>query len=163
MIELLQGIPKQAATFILAALPILELRGSIPIAVGVWKLHPLEALLWSVAGNLVPMILILYYVGPLQEWLSRRYGWARRFFSWLFERTRRRFDKKYERYGAIALCIFVALPLPATGAWTGALAAWLFDIRKARAMVAIGAGTLIAGIIVTAVTVGVRFGFSSLQ
>lgn len=103
------------------------------------------------------MFFILYLLGPIEHALSARSRIAAHFFSWLFMHTRRKFTRKYERYGLIALCIFVAIPLPGTGVWTGSVAAWLFDIKKVSAMLAIAVGALIAGIVVTIATVGVSF------
>jgi uncharacterized membrane protein len=79
-----------------------------------------------------------------------------RFLNWLYNRTRRKTRAKIEKYGAWALISFVAIPLPYTGAWTGALAAWLFDIPAKKAVPYIIIGILIAGIIVTAVTLGLK-------
>ena len=77
-----------------------------------------------------------------------------KFLNWLFERTRKKTKDKIEKYGDLALIIFVAIPLPNTGAWTGTLAAWLFGIPMKRALLNIFYGVLIAGVIVTMITSG---------
>ena len=77
-----------------------------------------------------------------------------KFLNWLFERTRKKTKDKIEKYGDLALIIFVAIPLPNTGAWTGTLAAWLFGIPTNRALINIFYGVLIAGVIVTVITSG---------
>jgi uncharacterized membrane protein len=74
-----------------------------------------------------------------------------RFFTWLFSRTRRKHSRSFERWRDLALCFFVAIPLPGTGAWSGALAAFVFGVPFRRAMVAITCGVLIAGVVVTLV------------
>ena len=76
------------------------------------------------------------------------------FFNWLFRRTYHRHNAMYERYGTIALALFVAIPLPVTGAWTGCAAAFVFGIQFRHALLAILAGVLIAGTIVTTITLG---------
>lgn len=136
--------------------PVTELRVSIPLAIGAWGMQPWLALAVSFLGNLVPMVAILYGFDWLQRTLSQRSRLFAEFFSKLFERTRRKFDAKYQTYGMLALCIFVAIPLPATGIWTGSLAAWLFGLKKGPSMLYIGLGGFIAAGIVTAATVGIR-------
>jgi len=142
--------------FLTALTPIGELRASIPL--GLTAAHPLP--IWlvftvSVIGNIIPPIFILWLFPKLSGWLMSHSKLMNRFLSWLFERTRKKAHDKIEKYGDIALIIFVAIPLPNTGAWTGALAAWLFGIPMKRAIPNILYGVIIAGIIVTAVTKGI--------
>ena len=82
----------------------------------------------------------------------RRYRIFDIFFSWLFERTRHNHSESFEKYGTLALIIFVAIPLPATGAWSGCAAAFVFGIQFRHAFPAILAGVMIAGLIVSIVT-----------
>lgn len=79
----------------------------------------------------------------------------KKFFNWLFNRTRKKTQAKIEKYGSLALILFVAIPLPYTGAWTGSLAAWLFGIPFKKSILNIFIGILIAGIIVTVTTLSV--------
>ena len=141
------GLPDELVTACLAALPVIELRGSIPWATFILKLSWESALLFSIIGNLVPVPLILLLLKPAEKLLSR---WIvmDRFFQWLFARTRRR-GKVVERYMALGLILFVAIPLPVTGAWTGTVAAHVFGVRFGPALVCITAGVCIAGIVVT--------------
>jgi uncharacterized membrane protein len=143
------------ATFLLAMLPIAELRLSIPIALGTLDLPLWQVYILSVIGNYIPAVLILYFFGPISRFLSKDKKVFARFFDWLFTRTRSRFDKKYKVWGNIALLFFVAIPLPVTGAWTGALAAWLFGINKKDSLVYIGLGILLAGFIVSLISLGI--------
>jgi len=151
------GLPKEWVVFLISTLPIVELRGSIP-----WALSPAMGppLHWATAyglsyvGNLLPIVPIVVYLGPLSKALSRRSRLAYRFFSWLFARTRRR-GRLVERYGAIGLTLFVAIPLPVTGAWTGAMAAFIFGIPLRLALPCIALGVAIAGVIVTLASLGV--------
>lgn len=136
--------------------PIFELRGAIPVAIGVYDMPVLSAFLWAVLGNIIPIIFILLGLDLLiNKLLIHRIYILNRFFAWLFERTRRNHSRKFERWKEFALVILVAIPLPFTGAWTGALAAFVFGIPIKRAFPLIGLGVLIAGIIVSLVTVGI--------
>lgn len=144
----------ELATVIISMLPIAELRGSIPIAITIYNLDPVVAYVLSVLGNMVPAILILALLGPLSGYLMQRFSWAKRFFNWLFDRTKRKFSGKYEKWGYVALTLFVAIPLPVTGVWTGSVAAFLFGIPKKIAFGLIFLGAAIAGIIVSLATLG---------
>jgi len=138
----------------LAALPISELRGAIPVAMGVYGFDPLSSYLLGVVGNLLPVPILLKLLGPATE-LLRRSAVLDRLVGWLFARTRRRYSVQIERFGAMALVLFVAIPLPATGAWTGALIAHVFGIPFKYAFPLIALGVSIAGALVTLATLGV--------
>lgn len=149
------AIPGWLMTIIVAALPISEVRGAIPLAIGVYGFSPLQAYLLSVFGNLLPIIPLLLFLGPVSDFL-RRFSIGDRFFSWLFARTRSKYIKDHENFGLTALAIFVAVPLPMTGAWTGCVIAFLLGFRFWPAFAAIAAGVLIAGVVVTAAVMGVQ-------
>lgn len=137
-------------------LPITELRATIPLALIVYDLPVWSAFILAVLGNLIPVVFIIWFLNLLiNKFLLHRIYIFNRFFSWLFENTRRKHSKKFERWRDLALIILVAIPLPFTGAWTGALAAFVFGIPIKRAFPLIALGVLIAGIIVTAITLGI--------
>ncbi len=138
----------------IAALPISELRGAIPVALGVYGFDPVTAYLLGVMGNLLPVPILLKLLEPLTA-LLRRSAIGDRLVSWLFARTRARHSAMIERLGAMALVLFVAVPFPATGAWTGALVAHLFGIPFKYAFPLIAVGVSIAGVLVTLATLGV--------
>lgn len=152
-IELLGSVPHWLATILLGATPIMELRGAIPIAIGVYGMDPITAYILAVIGNLLPVIPLLLFLDPVSTYL-RRFKIGDMFFSWLFTRTHRNHSEKFERYGTLALTLFVAVPLPVTGAWTGCAAAFVFGIKFRHALLAISEGVMIAGVIVTALTLG---------
>jgi len=137
-----------------AMTPIGELRVSIPL--GLTILHQPWFLVFviSVIGNMIPPVFILWLFPKVSSWLMSHSKLMNRFFNWLFERTRKKAHDKIEKYGDLALIIFVAIPLPNTGAWTGTLAAWLFGIPIKRALPNILYGVIIAGVIVTIITTG---------
>lgn len=146
-------IPDWLMTMIVAALPISEVRGAIPLGIGIYDFSPFEAYLLSVFGNLLPIIPLLLFLGPVSDYL-RRFPLGDRFFAWLFARTRKKCIQEHENFGLVALAIFVAIPMPLTGAWTGCVVAFLLGFRFWPAFAAIAAGVLIAGAIVTAATMG---------
>ena len=151
--NLFSNFPHWLATLLLSSLPVTELRGSIPIAILQYQMNPAEAYILAVIGNMIPVIPLLLYLEPVSNYLRRFKSWDR-FFNWLFSRTHRNHSATFEKYGTLGLAIFVAIPLPATGAWSGCAAAFVFGIRFRHALMAITAGVLIAGIVVTAVTLG---------
>ena len=155
-IELFKNIPPQWALFFISMLPIAELRVAIPLGLTIYKLDIITTFIFSVLGNLVPMFFILYFIDPVSKFLMKTNSVFYKFFTWLFERTRIKFKNKSVRYGSfLALVLFVAIPLPITGCWTGSLAAFLFQIPKRYAIMAISLGVIIAGIIMTLLTTGV--------
>lgn len=131
----------------------LELRGSIPIAISYYHLPVIESYIFAVLGNLIPAAFLLLYLEPLSDFL-RKWHIFDIFFTWLFTRTRRH-ELKYEKYGAIFLLFFIAIPLPVTGVWTGSVAAFLFGIRFWYAFPMMAGGVLIAGLIVTFANLGI--------
>ncbi len=147
-------LPPEIGVFLLSMLPIAELRIAIPFAIGVYKMPVLPSYFISVAGNIFPVFFILLFLEKISQFLTERSEIAKRFFDWLFCRTRKKFFENYERWGALALVIFVAIPLPFTGAWTGAVAAYLFGIPRKKAFVLISIGVAIAGLIVSLLTIG---------
>lgn len=136
----------------ISMVPVLELRGALPIGLSM-GLSPLSAFLASVIGNMIPVPFIILLIRRIFDWLRQRPWWAPK-IQWLETRghLKGNFVKKYRLPGLI---ILVAIPLPGTGAWTGALAAALLDMRLKEAVPAILLGVVIAGLIVLGVSCGV--------
>jgi len=165
IIGIMRNTPGELVMMLLSALPITELRASIPVAYTVmadkwcwpwWKIY-----LLAVAGNMMPVPFILMLLGPVSRWLSRWKIFSR-FFTWLFERSRKKVSRHMEKYEALGLAAFVAIPLPVTGAWTGSVAAFVFDIPKKLAIPSIFLGVLTAGAIITLIMNGILSGLSFL-
>ena len=140
-------------TFLISMVPVIELRGAIPAAV-LAGLDIRVALIVAIVGNLVPVPFIIVFIRKIFKWLQPK-------SQWLGDLVRRMESKadakkaqvlKYEFWG---LMILVAIPLPGTGAWTGALVAAMLDMQLKRAFPAIAAGVVVAGLIVTIATYGV--------
>ncbi len=141
------GFSPELAVFIIAMLPIVELRGAIPVGINFYHMVWYKAALISIVGNMVPIFLILFLLDKIAGVLSKIKIFEK-FFTWLFNRTRRK-SKLIEEYETIGLMLFVAIPLPMTGAWTGSIAAFLLGIKYFDAIVAIFFGILIASVVVT--------------
>ena len=153
-------LPPPLTTMVVAALPIVELRGALPYALTLGKLPLAEAYILAVVGNMIPIPFVLWFLDPATDFLRR---WERgdRFVEWLFARTRRK-GEKIERYETMGLIMFVAIPLPVTGAWTGSLAAHLFGLNRVKAFFACLAGVCIAGVVVATLTMGAKGLWSTL-
>jgi uncharacterized membrane protein len=154
LVEIMRSVPSEVATVILATLPVGELRGALPVAILVYKMPVWPAVILSVLGNMLPVYFLLLFNERVADWLSERSSLARSFFDWLFERTRRKLHAKVEKYGYWALALFVAVPLPVTGAWTGTLAAFVFGMPRKKAFIAIFVGVCVSAAIVTGITMG---------
>jgi len=141
------GFSKELVVLVISALPLVELRGALPVAINLFHFPWHYALLLAIIGNLVPVPILLLFLNAISRLLSK-IGIFKRMLHWLFERTRRR-GKIVERYERIGLTLFVAIPLPVTGAWTGSLAAVLFGLKFKHAFLSIFIGIFIAGAIVT--------------
>ena len=156
-------LPPEIITILIAMLPIAELRGAIPMAIGVYHLPPATAYFLSIIGNIIPVIFILWLIEPVSGFLMKKIKLCRQFFTWLFERTRANHNHKFEKWGALALITFVAIPLPMTGGWSGALAAFVFGIPFKKALPLIFLGIMIAGVIVTLMSLGAVEAFTLLS
>jgi len=144
---------KELIVFFTSASPLVELRGAIPLAILVYKFPLIKSFIIAILGNILPILPILYFLEGISNFLRKRFLFFEKFFSWLFQRTRKKFQDSYLKWGKVALVIFVAIPLPFTGAWTGSLAAFLFGFKKKEAFWLITLGVLIAAIIVSFLTV----------
>lgn len=140
-------------TFLIAMVPILELRGAIPFAVGngigLWP-----AILISILGNLVPVPFIILFIRRIFAWLRQKSVRLDRMVTKLETRAAKK-SKMVNRYEFWGLVLLVAIPLPGTGAWTGALVAAMMDMRLKKAFPAIALGVMIAAVIVAMIAFGV--------
>lgn len=141
------GFPRELVVLIIATLPIFELRGALPVAINLFHFPWYYALSLAIIGNLLPVLFILLFFNTISRLLSK-IGIFSRMLSWFSERTRKG-GRTVERYERIGLALFVAIPLPATGAWTGSMVAVLFGLKFKYAFLSILIGIFIAGVIVT--------------
>jgi len=132
---------------VLSLLPVSELRGGIPVAIA-QGVNPFLAFAVCVFANMLVAPIVFFFL----EFVHHRLlpiRFYRKTFDWFLERARKKSHKTIEKYGYLGLAIFVAIPLPMTGAYTGALAAWFFGMKPGKSIASIALGVLAAGIIVT--------------
>ncbi len=154
------GLPHELAVFVISALPIFEIRGGIIAGLVLFKMPLRDVLLFGFLGNIASVTPLLLFLEPMTRWL---YGnkLADRLFHWLFERARRKADQ-VNRWGPLGLVFFTAIPLPVSGAWTATLISIVLGVRRWRAIASIYAGIVIAGVVVSAATLGGLAGLRSL-
>ena len=145
-------------------IPIIELRGAIPVAILLHDFNPLLAFICAVLGNLIPVPFIIIFIRKIFEWMRKCFPKLNSFIDRLEEKGKSKRETVL-KYGFWGLFLFVAIPLPGTGAWTGALIAAMLDMRLKRAFPSILLGVITAGVVVTVLTVlglGAYIGFSAL-
>lgn len=143
---------REVAVIFTAALPIIEVRGAIPLGIS-FGFSPIESLVLSLLGSIVPVPIILFTIRPVFNYLKR----TKTFRKIVNKLTDKSLSKsgQIQKYGAWSLLVFVAIPLPSTGVWSGSLIAALLNMRFKWAFPAIFLGNIIAGIIITILTYGV--------
>lgn len=151
---------KYLITILLSALPVFELRGGIPIGSIGFNIPWYICYILAVIGNLLPIPFILLFISKFIEWSKKT-----KHLSWLGKWLEKKANKntaKIQKWEFIGLILFIAIPLPITGAWTGALVAGFTGMNKKKSFLAISIGVLIAGIIVTLICTGVLKGLEFL-
>ena len=139
--------------FLVSMAPLAELRGAIPLGVAM-GLEPLGIWLVSILGNMVPVPFIILFIREIFHWMKKRKGKLARLVERLEEKAARN-AKLFYKYELLGLFILVAIPLPGTGAWTGALVAAMLRLRFKVAIPVIGLGVCAAGVAVLTVSCGV--------
>ena len=157
---MLAGLPAWFWIFFTSMIPWWEGRYAIVMAMAHFGWEWWQALPLVIIGNILPIPFILLFFKYIEKWLRNFKTWSR-LMDWLFAKTRKRADAKIRRYEHLGLLLFVAIPLPFTGAWTGALIAYLFDLKFTRSLITIFIGVIIASLIMVALTLtlGNIFGF----
>ncbi len=145
-------IPDWLITIIISMSPWIELRGAIPIAILEYHWQWWQALPISVLGNMIPVPFILLLFRVVEKEL-RKNPTFNKLIDKLFDKTRKKANTKVEKYEELALVLFVAIPLPFTGAWTASLIAYLFNLDIKKSILTIFLGVIIAGLIVTILTI----------
>ena len=145
-------IGKYLLVFLTAMAPIIELRGAVPFGVGM-DLPVLPVLIVSVLGNMVPVPFIALFIRRIFAFLRKKSHWLNDIVSKIEERARKK-AKTVKKYELLGLYILVVIPLPGTGAWTGALVGALLNIRLKLLIPAVFAGVVTAGIIMCVISYG---------
>ncbi len=141
------GLPPELLVFLAAVLPVSELRGALPLAINVLGIPWYWAYLIALAGNLLPIPVILVLLEKVLN-LLERFSFMRGFTRWIYALGQRR-STPVEKYKRIGLMMLVAVPLPVTGAWTGSLVEVVLGLNYKEALIYISLGVAIAGVIVT--------------
>ncbi|MFH1668076.1 MAG: small multi-drug export protein [Candidatus Komeilibacteria bacterium] len=138
----------------MSVLPVTELRAAIPFVLSYYGGDPILVFAFAVIGNIIPAFAILWGLDLINKCLQNPESFIKKTYNWVLARTRKKTEDKVLQYGYLALLLFVAIPLPGTGAWTGSLAAWLFGLPKKKSFLVICLGVVLSGIIVTLLTTG---------
>lgn len=155
IIEYISQFPDTWATFLLAMIPITELRASIPIAITHFGLSPFTAFIYSLAGNILTGVIVLIIAKHFIYYLLKHFPPLERLWNRYIRKIEMKHAEKFEKWGSLALILFVAIPLPMTGIVTGAIAASIFQVPTKSAIILLSIGAVIAGVIVTLLTVSV--------
>jgi uncharacterized membrane protein len=158
---MLDFLPQWFQIFFFSMVPWLEARYVIPFSMIQYGWEWWQAFPLAIAGNILPIPFILLFFYKVEKFL-RRYQFWTNIMDWLFARTRKRADSRIRRYKYLGLFAFVALPLPFTGAWTGALIAYLFDMNTSRSLITIFFGLVVAAVIMILLTLYLRWFLSYL-
>lgn len=150
-IDLFNGINKDIVVFIISMMPILELRGGL-LAASILNISLVKGLIICIIGNVLPIpfvLLLIEYIFNLFE----KFKPTKKIVKWLKNKAMKKSDS-IKKYGYVGLILFVGIPLPGTGAWTGSLLAVLLNLDKKKSFVCILAGVFLASIIMTIISYG---------
>ena len=150
----LQGIPfgKELIVFIISLMPILELRGGL-IAASLLGLDPLRSYIIAIIGNIIPVPFILWFINSILEWM-RNSKHFKKLAKWIDKKAHKH-KGQIEKYGYLGLVLFVGIPLPGTGAWTGCLIASVLEMDRKKSFIAAMIGIFMASIIMMILSFGV--------
>jgi uncharacterized membrane protein len=156
IISYFSQFPKEWAVFFLSMLPITELRATIPLAITQFQMPPVIAFLYAVSGNAFMGVIVVLIVEPVVKYFVEKFTPIHNFWQRYINRIYIKHEKNFEKWGALALIAFIAIPLPMTGAFTGAVAASVFGVPFKKAAPVILAGCVVAGIIVIGITLFIQ-------
>jgi len=148
---------KYLLTFLISMVPLIELRGAVPFAIG-WGIHYFPALIVSIIGNMIPVPFIYFFARKVLQWGADK-KYIGKFFTFCLVKGERAGQKLVSKTGRgglfVALLLFVGIPLPGTGAWTGALAASFLNMGFKSTVASVSLGVVLAGIIMAVASTGV--------
>ena len=146
-------VGKELCVLLCSMIPIIELRGAIPFGF-VFQMDWWLTYILAVIGNMIPVPFILLFINGIIKWMSKsRVKFFNKFANWLLAKAEKN-REKIEKYSFWGVCLFVAIPLPVTGAWTGSLVAATIGMKFWKALLSTFIGVLIAGLIVTVIVYG---------
>ncbi|WKY45481.1 small multi-drug export protein [Eubacteriaceae bacterium ES2] len=152
IINILAFLPNWLEVLLVSAIPVVELRGAIPLGILAFDMTYLQTYLLGVIGSLIPAPFILKFIPAILNWMAKTKVFGK-LAQWIIRKGMKKTDK-ITRYKFFGLFIFVAIPLPGTGVWTGCLAASLLGMDFKQSMISVMLGTMTAGLIVTLLVAG---------
>lgn len=145
---------KELLVFIISLLPILELRGGL-LAASLIGLNPVNGYIASIIGNTLPVPLILLFISKILRWMEKsKIKFFKKISKWLNKKVDKNKDS-IEKYGYFGLALFVGIPLPGTGAWTGCLIAGVLEMNRKKSFIAIMLGIIMASVIMMLLSYGI--------
>lgn len=153
IVRFFSQFPPELATLLMAMTPVGELRLALPVAIFGYHLPVWQAFFWSVLGNMIPPTLILLFADRFHRYLENNSGFFGRAWVKSLARAQAKFAQ-YQKYEQVGLMIFIGIPLPMTGAWTGALAAFVLGLTFKKSWPFVIAGVIMSGIITLIITLG---------
>lgn len=148
---------KELIVFIISLLPLLELRGGL-IAATLLGVKPVVGYIVSIIGNTLPVPFILLFISKIMDWMERsKVGFLEKVSKWLRNKAHKN-RKEIDKYGYLGLLLFVGIPLPGTGAWTGCLVASVFGMDRKKSFFAVMGGIIMASIIMMLLSYGLLGG-----
>ena len=142
---------KRMFVFIISLMPILELRGGL-LAARIIDLDPVSSYIVAVIGNVIPIPFILWFMGAILKWMKKRKR-LKKVANWIDKKVEKN-REKIERFGFWGLVLFVGIPLPGTGAWTGCLVASVLEMDKKKSFIAAMIGVFMASLIMMIISFG---------
>lgn len=150
MFDLIEELKREIIVIIVAAMPLSELRGAIPLGISL-GLSPIHSTIISIIGNMLIVPILLKILNPIMNYFEKTVLFSKT-IGWVKRRTLNRTRKTIKRYSLLGLFILVAIPIPTTGAWTGCIAASLLKLDFKKALFAILSGVLTSGLIVYSIS-----------
>lgn len=148
--------PPRLAVFFISMIPVLEIRGALPIAIISFHLPVWQALILTIVGNMVPITIILFAADRFHRWVSTHAGFLGRNWVKYLDHLQEKFSHKYQKYGLVILMLLAAgLPVPIIGGYTAAAAAFVFGVPINKSWPYLFAGVVLSGLVTAAITVGV--------
>lgn len=157
-------LTKYLIVFFVSMVPLIELRAALPMAIAM-GLPTVASYILCIIGNMIPVPFIFFFARKVLEWGADK-KYIGKFFSFCLEKGHKGGEKLKQKAGQglfVALLLFVGIPLPGTGAWTGTLAASILDMDFKKSVVAVMAGVLLAGIIMALLSVFVKGGLAAVM
>jgi uncharacterized membrane protein len=145
---------REIATILIAAVPVTELRAAVPLALTKFHLPVFSALFFSVLGGLLPIPFVYFCLRPLVDFVEEKIPWVHRHLIGFLEKKHAHFQSLYDKFGALALGLFVAVTIPPTGVWSATVLMVLLRVRPRFGLPAIIVGEIISGLIVILIVKG---------